>query len=62
MGQAPVPSAGAIPVEHPEGTRFNRTGGAGRAGGRSEKEPCPVPLGGINWAVIYNVLQIISFY
>ena len=25
----PVPSAGAIPVEHPEGTRFNRTGGAG---------------------------------
>jgi len=24
-----VPSSGATPVEHPEGTRFNRTGGVG---------------------------------
>jgi len=27
---APVRSAGPTPVEHPEGARFNRAGGAGR--------------------------------
>jgi hypothetical protein len=45
-GATPVRSSGPIPVEHPEGSRFNRTDGAGGAGRFPKMNAdCGYPLG-----------------